>query len=146
MVIVFESGLRSFNWINQTRGNSGTAISGRIADCARCTCRTIRPIEKEITFFNRPTVVTTYNNAINLFDVILANIGVNQLASQPIERIAIRIAHAVGIDLMYLPRILERIGRRNTVLPIAADRIRTAAVSVGSSGSNRRNLPKGVVR
>ena len=46
-----------------------------------------------------------------------------------IEGKAIGIAHAVAVNLVYLARALERIARRNPVLAVGTDRIRTGGQS-----------------
>ena len=78
-------------------------------------------VEEEIALFDCPTVVAAEDDLVDLLDGVLADVGFNQIARRRIETEAVGIAQPVSVDFGNLARSLERVGRRNTVLAVAAD-------------------------
>ena len=133
--------------IDQARRTSRAAISRRVADGAGVAGRTVGAVEKEVTFFDRPAVVAADNDAVNLLDVVLADVGMNQLA---IERGRRKSDKDCAIRKRRSPApgpALERIARRDAVLSVGADRIGTAGCQRrDGAGRTARILPSGVLR
>ena len=98
----------------------------------------IGAVEEEVALLDRPAVVAAEDDAVDLLDVVLADVGQDQIAVDAVEGEAIRIAQSVGVDLRHLARPLERVGRRDAVLAVAADGIGAA----GGQGRVQRVDPQ----
>src|SRR5262249_15820374 len=140
VVVVFEDVgitllINKSNRIGQAGGSargekSGWSPDGTLRAEGR-SCRagsTVRAVEQEVAFLDRPAVVFTDLNAVNLFDVILANVGFDQVTRDEVEAIAIGIAEPIRVDLRHLARALERVARWDSVLAVSADRIRAGGI------------------
>src|SRR5256885_13431551 len=89
-------------------------------------------IEEKCSFLQVPTVVTARNSQVDLLDIVLSNISDDELVQGGIKTEPERISQPIDKDLMDCSRLSqERIRMRDTILPIGADRIRTAVGQCG---------------
>ena len=124
VMVILQRPHRAADRIDEVRRNSRTAIAGRRADGAGGSGRTVRAIEEKISFLPRPTIIAANQNAIDLFNVVLSDVGVDQIAGDAIESKAIRIAQTVSVNFMDLARSLERIARGDSILPVGTYLVR----------------------
>ena len=98
-------------------------------DCRRGADRAVGAIEQEVAFLDRPAVVAAERDAVDFLDVVLADVGEDQIAVQAIEGEAVRIAKPVGIDFPDLAGARERIvvGMRYWPLALAGSGCRSSA-------------------
>src|SRR5690242_16752543 len=90
--------------------------------------RTVRSVEKKIPFFDRPTIVAAKHDSVDLLDVVLADVGLNQVTGNGVKIETIRITQPVSVDLRHLAWSLERVARWDSILSVRADRVRTGWV------------------
>ena len=118
-MVVLQRSQRAGDRINQARrtsraaGIDGSGVAGR----------SVGVVEKKVAFFDCPAVVAAEDNAVNLLNRVLAHVRLNQIAGDAVERKTVRIAQPVSINFRHLARALERVGRRNAVLAVGADRV-----------------------
>src|SRR4051812_45742875 len=122
-MVVFEDTPRAGNRINDSCRQARAESSRWRTDRPGRACRTVGHIEKEIAFFDCPSVIAGPDDPVDLLDIVLADISFNEVARNRIERKAIRVAQAVGVYFRHLTGALERIVCGNAVLSVAAERI-----------------------
>src|SRR5713101_8485216 len=102
-------------------------------------------IEEKCSFLQVPTVVTARNSQVDLFDIVLSNITDDQVVQGGIKAEPERVSQPIDKDLMYCPRLSqERIRMRDTILPIGADRVRTALGQCGIKWIDAQELTQHV--
>ena len=99
-------------------------------------------LNRKVAFLDRPAVVAADRDAVDLFDVVLADVGEDQVAGGAVEAEAVGVAKAVGVDLGHLACVLERVADRDPVLAVGAHRIGAAGRQApGSPGRCAASCP-----
>src|SRR5262249_18307433 len=78
--VVFEYSHRAGERVNETGGNARAEMSRWRADGAGGPGGTIGSVEEKIPFFDGPAVVAAKHDAVDFLDVVLADVGLNQVA------------------------------------------------------------------
>src|SRR6185436_959323 len=103
---------------------------------------TVRAVKQKIPFFDCPTVISANHDAVNFLNIVLADVGENQVAIGAVEAKAIRVAQPVSIGLPHLAGRLEWVADRDPVLPVRADRIGTGGRQGGSERVKPQHFPQ----
>src|ERR1017187_2324701 len=106
-------------------GRPGVFFPGRRAGGAGGPRRTVGHIEKKSPFFDRPAKIAALHDAIDFFNIVLADVALNQVAGDVVEGKTIRIAQTIGVDFRHLACAVKRIAGRDAILSVGADRIKT---------------------
>ena len=75
-------------------------------------------IEVERAFLDAPAVVAALRDDVDFLDVVLADVAEVERAIPFVEREAVRIAQAIGVNFVNARHSHKRVISRNTVLPV----------------------------